>query len=80
MPAGTPRCSDSREKFRVHGTKYVVSQNMITYCCNRMGPFFSDPSILYTIVLFTWYLVEFKIHSAKSAVFQNMITVVLIYL
>ena len=29
VPATTPRCSDNRRKFRVHGKKYVASQNIM---------------------------------------------------
>ena len=60
MPVGTPRFPDNRQKFRVHGTKSVVSQNMITYRCIPMGPFFPDLSTLFTILLFTWYPVKFN--------------------
>ena len=58
VPAITPRCPDNRWKFRVHGKKYVVSQNiMITHCCCTHGPVFF-PLTHHTIYASILYKVE----------------------
>ena len=53
VPAATPTCPDNRRKFRVHGRKSVVSQNiMITLLLYSWTRFFSHVSIPSTSMLY----------------------------
>ena len=60
VPATTPRCPDNRQKFRVHGRKSVVSQNIMITAVVLRARFFPHLFIPYTSILYKVEGTQFK--------------------